>query len=225
LNNNRYDCRNGNGQYDNDRNRGSRDNFKSSFKPRDSSRSRARFGLIKSCFICKKPDCHSWNHTLEEQVAEKARFKAKNLYRFKNTNSRDFDKSFNSVYLQYIAEIEGELDESGESNEDEDDLSDVTSAFATLLADTDDVKETGTSWFTSVKSLLTVPTLVDDLNSLSLVHQLTGENPTLKPDEPPVKDVYAFAMEGTSRYDSRHFYGIVIDTRASKYLIAGFDQF
>jgi hypothetical protein len=32
-------------------------------------------------------------------------------------------------------------------------------------------------------------------------------------------------MEGTSRYDSRHFYGIVIDTGASKYSTAGFDQF
>ena len=32
-------------------------------------------------------------------------------------------------------------------------------------------------------------------------------------------------MEGTSRYDSRHFYGIVIDTGASKYSTASFDQF
>jgi hypothetical protein len=156
-------------------------------------------------------------------VAEKARFKAKNLYRFKNTNSRDFDKSFNSAYLQYIAKIEGEPDESGESNKDEDDLGGAINAFATLLANINDIEETRTSWFTSVKSLLIALTLVNDLNSLSLVHQLTGENLTLKLNESPVKDVYAFAMEGTSRYDSRHFYEIVINTGTSKYSIASFD--
>ena len=52
-----------------------------------------------------------------------------------------------------------------------------------------------------------------------------GENPILKPDEPFVEDAYAFTVKGTSRYDSRHFYGIVIDTGISKYLTTGFDQF
>ena len=65
--------------------------------------------------------------------------------------------------------------------------------------------------------------LINDLNSLSLIHQLTGENPILKLNE--VKDVYTFTIEGKSRYDSYHFYGIVIDTRVSKYSIAGFNQF
>ena len=52
-----------------------------------------------------------------------------------------------------------------------------------------------------------------------------GENPILKPDELFVEDTYAFTVKGTSRYDSCHFYGIVIDTGASKYSTAGFDQF
>jgi hypothetical protein len=52
-----------------------------------------------------------------------------------------------------------------------------------------------------------------------------GENPILKPDEPFVEDAYTFIIEGTSRYDSCYFYGIVIDTGISKYSTTGFDQF
>jgi hypothetical protein len=54
-NNNRYDRRNGN----HDHNHGRRDNFRSSFKPRDNSRPRPRFSLTNSYFICKKPGCRS----------------------------------------------------------------------------------------------------------------------------------------------------------------------
>ena len=154
----RYDRRNG----------GRRHNHVSTHV--STSRYRDRVDPTKPCFICKKPGCRSWNHTPEEQAAEKARFRARNLHRFKNTNSRDFDKSFNSTYLQYVTEIEGEPDESGESSKDEDNLGGTTGAFAILLADTDNTEETGTSWFTSVESLLTAPTLVDDLNSLSLIY-------------------------------------------------------
>jgi hypothetical protein len=32
----------------------------------------------KGCFICKKPNCHSWKHTLEEQEEHKAKFRANN---------------------------------------------------------------------------------------------------------------------------------------------------
>jgi hypothetical protein len=103
-------------------------------------------------------------------VAEKAWFKAKNFYRFKNINSRDFNKSFNNAYLQYIAEIKGELDESNESNKDEDNLSNVINAFITLLININDIKETRINWFMLIKSLLITLTLVNDLNSLSLIH-------------------------------------------------------
>ena len=135
-----------------------------------------------------------------------------------------------------MTDIEGEADdESNESNENEDDLSNITNTFTTLLADIDDIKEQFSSWFTSIESLLAAlalviliemaNTLVDDLNSFSLVHQLTGHNPTLTLDELPVEDAHTFAVEGTSRYDSRRFYGIVINIGTSKYLTADFDQF
>jgi hypothetical protein len=67
--------------------------------------------------------------------------------------------------------------------------------------------------------------LVNDLTSYSLLHQLTSETLTLKPNEMSIEDLYALLMEGTSRYDSNHFYGIVIDTNMSKYSITGFSQF
>ena len=116
---------------------------------------------------------------------------------------------------------------------DEEDTEDeLGHAFESLLLDTEKVEDSE-QFFTSIGGLLTAPSMlaetasafVNDLNSLSLVHQLTGENPTLKPDESLVEDAYAFTVEGTSRYDSRRFYGIVINTGASKYSTAGFSQF
>jgi hypothetical protein len=40
-----------------------------------------------------------------------------------------------------------------------------------------------------------------------------------------VEDIHTFIAEGKSRYDNDRFYGIVIDTGASRYSTAGFDQF
>jgi hypothetical protein len=68
-------------------------------------------------------------------------------------------------------------------------------------------------------------TLVNDLNSISLVHQLTSHDLTLTFIESCIKDAYTFTMEGTSKYNSYHFYRVVIDTSASKYLIARLGQF
>jgi hypothetical protein len=65
--------------------------------------------------------------------------------------------------------------------------------------------------------------LVDELTSLSFTHQLTGENYTVEPEELPAEDTQTFTVGGTSRYSSQRFYGIVIDTGASKYSTAGLD--
>jgi len=65
--------------------------------------------------------------------------------------------------------------------------------------------------------------LIDELTSLSFTHQLTGENHTVEPEEPLAEDTQTFTVRGTSRYGSQRFYGIVIDTGASKYSTAGLD--
>jgi hypothetical protein len=96
----------------NDRNRGYNN---SRYRPHQSTTNRPhRYGsgsnrydrndrtdTRNSCFICKKPNCRSWKHTQEEQEAEKARFRAKNLRRFtdKARRSRDFEKRFTGAYL------------------------------------------------------------------------------------------------------------------------------
>jgi hypothetical protein len=79
-----------------------------------------------------------------------------------------------------MAEFEGELNESGESNEDKDELGKATSAFATLLVDIDNIDKTSKTYFMSIASLLVqtaltilieiANTLIDDLNSISLIH-------------------------------------------------------
>ncbi len=132
-----------------------------------------------------------------------------------------------------MAEIKGEDDMDGE-----DKLSD---AFVFLLADTEEEDQTQHSdaFFTSVEALLTQPTapfiphaeeLVNSLNTQALIHQLTTQSPTdplelPDPLEQDTADPHTLATESTSRYGSHRFYGVVIDTGASKYSTAGYGQF
>jgi hypothetical protein len=187
-----------------------------------------------TCHICKREDCRSWKHTPKEQAEEKARFLARNNHRF-NTKARNFNVRFDRAYSQYLAETEGD---------DEVPEDDLGEAFEALLVDNDEGEDMDSDhhknhhsehFFTSVECLLNAPAtpdvfttttipyaLVNDLNSLSFRHQLIGETPTV---DKPLVEVHNFSNEGVSRYTSDHFYGIVIDTGASEYSTAGFDQF
>jgi hypothetical protein len=53
-----------------------------------------------------------------------------------------------------MADVESELDESDESNKDEDELGRTINAFATLLTNINDVNGTNKIYFTLVTSLL-----------------------------------------------------------------------
>ena len=126
----------------------------------------------------------------------------------------------------------------GEEGDSEDDTDE---AFDVLLMDVgEDVhcSDSGHSeyFFTSIESLLTEPTeptalttvisaLIDTLNFLTLTHQITGEIPTSELAREVSEDAYTFITSGTSRYDSRCFYRVVINTGASRYSIAGLEQF
>jgi hypothetical protein len=57
----------------------------------------------------------------------------------------------------------------------------------------------------------------------SYTYLLTGENYTTESSKLLIEDARTFIIRGTSRYDTNRFYGIVIDTRATKYLTTGFD--
>jgi 3'-phosphoadenosine 5'-phosphosulfate sulfotransferase (PAPS reductase)/FAD synthetase len=73
-----------------------------------------------------------------ERQDEKARFRARNLYKFRAIDLLDFKRKFIRAYLYYIALIKGERrDEQGNrSREDE-----LSSAFNALLVDIEDPKE------------------------------------------------------------------------------------
>ena len=45
----------------------------------------------------------------------------------------------------------------------------------------------------------------------------------MESSKPPIEDARTFIVSGTSRYDTNRFYGIVIDTGATKYLTIGLD--
>jgi hypothetical protein len=127
-----------------------------------------------------------------------------------------------------VAEIESK------DNTSKDKLGD---AFKALLADTSEEEEQHSdSYFTSIEVLLTkslvpyiivpyVENLASNLNNQALIHRLT----TRLPSEP--KDILKndlidnFTTRNTSRYNSHHFYKVVINTGASKYSTAGYRQF
>jgi hypothetical protein len=190
----------------------------------------------RTCFICKKEGCRSWKHAPQEQEEERARFKSRNLGRF-NTNTHNFDGRFKEAYRQYVAEFEG--DESSS----EDDLGD---AFEALLVASDNQEDeqpkddtsTPTQFFTSLGShsnqgLLDQPAtghfLAEELANRACVHQLTSIAPTIEfeTEEAPecLTPESLTTGSNTSRYGTDHFYGIIIDTGASKYSTAGFAQF
>jgi hypothetical protein len=109
----------------------------------------------------------------------------------------------------------------------------VGNAFKALLAETDKGEEYySDSYFTSIESFLAAPaptipttnTLVNNLTSLSLIYQMTGENHTLEPTE-QMEDAQTFTVNGILRYNTHRFYGVVINTGASRFSTAGSDQF
>jgi hypothetical protein len=168
-----------------------------------------------------------------ERQDEKAQFRARNLHRFRAPDSPDFKRKFTRAYLYYIASIKGERRDERDDGSREDELS---SAFNTLLVDIEDPEEQD-SYFTSVETLFTTPDLqppkllntasdlINNLINRSCTHLLTGENHTTESGKPPIEDTRTFTVGGMSRYNTNRFYGIVIDTGATKYSTTSLDQF
>jgi len=73
-----------------------------------------------------------------ERWDEKARFRARNLYRFRAMDLLDFKRKFIRAYLYYIALIKGERGDKWGNRSREDKLS---STFNTLLVDIEDPEE------------------------------------------------------------------------------------
>jgi hypothetical protein len=125
--------------------------------------------------------------------------------------------------------------------EEGDNKDDTDEAFDTLFINVgEDIHCSDSGYnehfFTFIKSLLTelikpivlttaISALIDTLNFLAFTHQITGEIPTSELVKEVSKDAYTFIINGTSRYDSRCFYKVVIDIGASRYSTTGLEQF
>jgi hypothetical protein len=57
----------------------------------------------------------------------------------------------------------------------------------------------------------------------SYTYLLIRENNTTESSKLPIEDTRTFIIEGISRYNTNCFYGIVIDTRATKYSTTSLD--
>jgi hypothetical protein len=65
--------------------------------------------------------------------------------------------------------------------------------------------------------------LVNNLINRSYTYLLMGENYTTESSKLLIEDTWTFTVRGMSRYDTNRFYGIIIDTRAAKYLTTSFN--
>ncbi|RFU23765.1 hypothetical protein B7463_g12573, partial [Scytalidium lignicola] len=205
------------------------------FNPRGLRRTTLYSQTQGRCFICKREGCRLWKHPQEEQDAEKAHFKARNIGKFSSSVCGS-EQRFNEQFKQYVADCEG-----SDSEEDE-----LGPTFETLFAHNDvetgpeelDQPETTffttTTFFTSCGSFpveLATP-ITTELANNTFLHQLTTEVPTTEnyPWEPDPKTFTAtttevYSVKSLARYDSRQFHGILIDTGAAKHSTAGYGQF
>ena len=187
--------------------------------PRRSNRS----DIHNRCFICKKEDCRSWKHTPQEQATEKASFRAKYQKRFQpnQSNPSSFNKRFDKTFRQYVSTYEGD----GDSDSDLDKLDTFESLFMENESDTETETEPITeSYITSIGALSkeSATSVVTELANRAFLHQVTNETLSQTLDSTQ-------ALEGSfisaSKYDSRTFQGIMIDTGAAKCSTAGYGQF
>jgi Reverse transcriptase (RNA-dependent DNA polymerase) len=169
----------------------------------------------KACFICKKEGCWSSNHTKEEQEESKRRFKAQ------LTQHSRFDK----YTKQYITEFEGVAP----NEEDNDSIEEVIDTMmATGLEDVDsDEAEHFITSFGAFQSTQATDILIKLANQ-STIHALTGQSP--KGDDTKhaalgVTDPFTYISTTPTRYNSTKFYGVMIDTGASKKSTAGYGQY
>jgi hypothetical protein len=170
--------------------------------------------------VCNKEGCWSSNHSKEEREESRKKFKAK------------FNQRFNQYARQYIADYEGT------DNEDEDDLSSIDEAIeALIVTDTlpnEDNSEPVEHFITSFGALEPQRAfdITTNLANQSLTHALTGTDTTSNSTvtdstatDSTATDSDPFIYTTTSRYTSDVFYGVMIDTGASRKSTAGYGQY
>ncbi|KHJ35289.1 putative glycosyl [Erysiphe necator] len=145
---------------------------------------------------------------IPEQEKVKKIFKKRLFQRFKDNADH------------YIAEIEGRADDIDQKE------SNLEFEFDTLILETDtptedeEVSDVEESFLTSVGSFEKTQEIFLNLADNSFIHAVTGEDPTTLANEEDTDSNILMIK----RYNDKYFYGIVIDTGASKYSTAGHKQ-
>ena len=170
----------------------------------------------KKCFVCDKKNCWSTNHTNKK--------KDEAMIRFKNKLSRDIDKRPS----HYITEIEriNPNQKNDEKNDGLNDLNEIMENFilnATSAASTFPKPENSETFFTSFGALQDAKIMTTNLNQRAFEHELGITESLNNPHDSETSDPFAYVV--SDRYTSNEFYGIMIDTSASKYSTAGYGQY
>lgn len=163
------------------------------------------------CYVCKRFGCWSRNHTKTEQ--EDAR------RRFKESISRYSDVRVDQLIAGFEEElIENEFTEP----EIECDLEDLSLNASTFTEPSDKAVQNNSVFLTSFGILPDSKNMTTDLANRSFEHAITAHDPTKSEND---TDTYSFSYITSGRYTSNRFYGIVIDTGASQYSTAGYNQY
>jgi hypothetical protein len=177
----------------------------------------------RRCFVCNKDGCWSTNHTKEEQESSK----------------KNFTKSFDRQMRQYINEYEGTEDPRDDTGSDTDSTRDPAEAMifdfsAIDLAQGHQDKELAqptqsTQFFTSVGPIEHTDAFntVTELANRSFAHSITANDPTTNRGQCDTRaDPFVYKVSTNSnRYTSDRFYGVMIDTGASRGSTAGYGQY
>ena len=174
------------------------------------------------CWVCKKEDCRSFNHTEEEQREAKAKWRA-GLVARDNGDPKTFSRRFAKGFRAYTTECEGDSDE------------EVTNQISALMVDADSDDDTGpvtkkesiqSTYFTSCGtiSIKSATNITEHLSNQAFIHQLLPAFDSLTNASIDVVDTYT--AKGISRYGpDAEYHGIMVDTGCSRHSTGGIDQF
>jgi len=104
----------------------------------------------------------------------------------------------------------------------------TTADLANLSFAHNDQDNTSESFLTTFRTVTDAQALstTADLANRSFAHAISPVKPLCGPvNPPPEQDPFVYSNNTTSRYTSEKFYGIMIDTRASKRSTAGWGQY
>ncbi|KHJ32401.1 hypothetical protein EV44_g3490 [Erysiphe necator] len=190
----------------------------SSFSP--STLKSQKYVQVKKCFVYHIPGCRFTRHNEED--------KDKSIQNYK----RKFNKRFDQNARQYIIDFEGKEYEE-KVFDDTSDAEIDNERIDALIFDVDTITDNESDhrqYFTALGPIKDAESMAVNLANKSFVHATTKTTPCdlnlSSHVTPQLPSPFSFTSSTTSsRYNSKHFYGIMIDTGASKGSTAGYGQY